>query len=195
MVVQAQAKQYTPADYLELERQAEIRHEYIAGTIIPMTGGTPDHNQIALNLSGALNFALRQQLCRVFMSDQRLWIPEKQLYTYPDVMVVQGNLSFQEGRRDTLTNPVLIAEVLSPSTEAYDRGAKFAAYRTIPTLQEYLLISQSGYQVEQFTKTEDERWLLRDYSRDIDTLTLQSIAFTISLLDLYAKVEFVPAEQ
>jgi Uma2 family endonuclease len=125
---------YSPEEYLEIEVKSEERHEYINGQIIPMTGGTPNHNQIAGNFYAALNFALKRQPLRVFVTDQRLWIPQKRINTYPDVMVVAGELEFQEGRKDTLTNPRMIAEVLSKSTKSYDRDEKFAAYRTIAQL-------------------------------------------------------------
>lgn len=133
MIMQAKKTQnYTLEEYLELEISSEERHEYINGEIISMTGGTPNHNQVTGNLYAALNFALKRQPYRVFITDQRLWIPEKQIYTYPDIMVVRGNLQFQEGRKDTLTNPLVIAEVLSSSTRNYDKDKKFAAYQTSP---------------------------------------------------------------
>src|SRR4028118_1329739 len=149
MIMQAEDKKiYTPEEYLEFEVNSEERHEYINGEIVLMTGGTPNHNQIAGNFYAALNFALKRQPYRVFVTDQRLWIPKKRIYTYPDVMVVQGELQFQEGRTDTITNPVMIAEVLSKSTAGYDRGDKFAAYRTIPSFQEHVLIEQYTMHVE-----------------------------------------------
>jgi Uma2 family endonuclease len=170
MIAQTQTlRTYSPEEYLELEVASDTRHEYIDGEIVPMTGGMPNHNQILLNLAGALNFVLRQQPYRVFVADQRLWIPQRRIYTYPDVMVIEGALAYQAGRRDTLTNPVLIVEVLSKSTRDYDspaetlcdRGDKFSAYRTIPTFQEYLLIDQYGYQVEQYTKTGEKKWVFQ----------------------------------
>lgn len=153
MVMQAnEKKNYTSEEYLELELNSEQRHEYINGEIIPMTGGTPNHNQIAGNFYAALNFALKRQPYRVFVTDQRLWIPKKRIYTYPDVMVVRGELQLQEGRRDTLINPFIIAEVLSAATRSYDKDEKFLAYRTIPTFQEYLLIDQYKVHIEHFLK-------------------------------------------
>ncbi len=122
--------------------------------------------------------------------DQRLWIPRKRIYTYPDVMVVQGELQLQEGRKDTITNPILITEVLSESTEAYDRSGKFAAYRTIPTLQEYILIDQYSMHVEQFSRTEPRKWTFSEYDDADALLTLSSVPFEISLVDLYDKVDF-----
>jgi len=190
MIVQAEkTTNYTPEEYLELEISSEERHEYINGEIVPMTGGIPNHNQISLNLSGTLNFALKRQPYRVFVTDQRLWIPEKRIYTYPDVMVVRGDLQFQEGRKDTLTNPLIIAEVLSSSTRNYDKDEKFAAYRTIPSFQEYLLIDQSTLHVEQYFRTDRKHWNFTEYDGANETVTLNSIPFQILLVDLYDKVE------
>ncbi len=182
-------KLYTPEEYLEFEINSENRHEYINGEIVLMTGGTPNHNQIAGNFYAALNFALKRQPYRVFVTDQRLWIPRKRIYTYPDVMVVQGELQFQEGRRDTITNPLIIAEVLSESTRSYDKDAKFAAYRTIPSFQEYLLIDQYTMHIEHYFKTERKRWTFYEYDDTDEILSLNSFSFQITLADIYDKVE------
>lgn len=191
MIMQAEEKKiYTPEDYLEYEVNSEERHEYINGEITLMTGGTPNHNQIAGNFYAALNFALKRQPYRVFVTDQRLWIPQKRIYTYPDVMVVQGELQLQEGRRDTITNPVMIAEVLSASTRSYDKDEKFAAYRTIPSFQEYLLIDQYTMHVEQYLKTEQKRWTFTEYDEANEIVSLNSVPFQIMLTDIYDKVEF-----
>ena len=196
MVMQAQEKRYyTAEEYLELEVNSEERHEFIDGEVIPMTGGTPNHNQIVGNFYATLNFALKRQPYRVFFAEQRLWIVKKKLYTYPDVMVVQGDLQFQEGRRDTITNPTIIAEVLSQSTAGYDRGKKFQAYRTIPTVQEYILIDQYTIHVEQFIRTESRKWLLTEYEDESAILSLASIPLTIVLADIYDKVDFESGEQ
>ncbi|GAX43678.1 hypothetical protein NIES4075_46930 [Tolypothrix sp. NIES-4075] len=181
---------YSPEEYLEIEVKSEERHEYINGQIIPMTGGTPNHNQITGNFYAALNFALKRQPFRVFVTDQRLWIPQKRINTYPDVMVVAGELQFQEGRKDTLTNPIMIAEVLSKSTKSYDRDEKFAAYRTITSFQEYLLIDQYTMHVEQYSKTDNNRWIFTEYEDADVTISLASISFEISLADIYDKVDF-----
>lgn len=183
-------KNYTPAEYLELEIGSQERHEYIDGDIVLMVGGMPNHNRIILNIAAALNFALKRQPYDVFVTDQRLWIPRKRIYTYPDVMVIQGALQLQEGRRDTITNPVMIVEVLSDSTAAYDRGDKFAAYRTLPTFQEYLLIDQYNLHVEQYYKTEPRQWIFSEYDGEAAVLHLNSVPFEISFADLYDKVDF-----
>ena len=195
MIMQLKEKKvYTPEEYIDIEVNSEERHEYINGEIILMTGGTPNHNQIALNLSGALNFALKRQPYRVFVTDQRLWITRKRIYTYPDVMVVQGDLQLQEGRRDTITNPLMIAEVLSDSTRNYDKDKKFAAYRTIPSFQEYLLIDQYTMHIEQYFKTEQKRWTFSEYDDANETVSLNSIPFQIMLEEIYDKVDFELAE-
>ena len=181
---------YTTEEYLELEIDSQEKHEYINGEIVAMTGGTPNHNQIALNLAGALNFILKSQPYQVFITDQRLWIPNKKIYTYPDVMIIHGKLQFQEGRRDTITNPLIIAEVLSKSTKNYELVEKFAAYRTIPTFQEYILIDQYSFYVEHYRKTNDNEWLFSEYQGENTLLSLNSIFFEITLKDIYAKVDF-----
>lgn len=196
MIAQPQLpQQYSPAEYLDLELSSDARHEYINGEIVPMIGGTLNHNQILLNLASELNFALKKQPYRVFAADQRLWIPEATIYTYPDVMVVAGELAYQPGRRDTLTNPLLIVEVLSASTRSYDRGDKFAAYRTIPTLAEYLLVDQYRYQqyryqIEHYAKTGAKQWLLQVYDEQETTLQLTALEVAIALTDVYDKVQF-----
>ncbi|MBF2005779.1 MAG: Uma2 family endonuclease [Chlorogloeopsis fritschii C42_A2020_084] len=181
---------YSPEEYLELEVNSEDRHEYIDGQIIFMAGGTPNHNQIALNFSSTLNFALKRQPYRVFVADQRLWIPNKRIHTYPDVMVVAGELQFTEERRDTITNPVMIAEVLSKSTKSYDRDEKFAAYRTIPTFKEYILIDQYTLHVEQYCKADNNKWIFSEYEDGDITLSLASVPCQILLADIYDKVDF-----
>jgi len=188
--MQAEQLYYSPEEYLELEVASGDRHEYINGQIILMTGGLPNHNQIAGNLYATLNFALRRKSYQAFMTDQRLWIPQRRIYTYPDVMAVASPLELQEGRKDTLTNPILIAEVLSKSTQSYDRGGKFAAYRTIPSVQEYILIDQHSVQVNQYIKKESNEWVFRAYEAESDVLALASVPCEISLADLYDKVEF-----
>lgn len=181
---------YTPEEYLELEVQSLEKNEYINGEIIPMVGGMPNHNLIIGNFYAALNFALRRQPYFVFVSDQRLWIPKARIYTYPDVMIVQGELQLQTGRKDTIINPLIIIEVLSKSTQEYDRGDKFKAYRTIPSFQEYILVDQYSYHVEQYSKTDNNQWLFSEQDGETATLQLTKIPFNISLLDLYDKVNF-----
>jgi Uma2 family endonuclease len=190
MIMQAEEKKnYTPDEYLEFEVNSDTRHEYINREIIPMTGGTPEHNEIASILNAALRVSLKGKPYSIFIADQRLWIPDRKLYTYPDVMVVPRPLERQQGRTDTITNPVMIAEVLSKSTKSYDRDEKFSAYRTIPTFREYLLIDQYKIQVEQYSKTESNKWVFTEYNSIESQISLLSIPFEICLADLYESIE------
>lgn len=179
----------TPAEYLEQELATDTRNEYRNGAIIPMTGGTPDHNDIAGNLYVLLKLALKGKPYRTFYTDQRLWIPEQNLYTYPDVMVVEKPLQLQTGRTDTIMNPCLIAEVLSKSTRDYDHGDKFSAYRTIDGFSEYLLIDQYSIHVEHYVKTAANQWLLSEYRDRTITLDLRTVATPITISDLYENIE------
>ncbi|MEZ2277797.1 MAG: Uma2 family endonuclease [Microcoleus sp.] len=181
---------YSSEEYLMLEEVAEFRSEYQDGRIIPMTGGTPNHNQIAVNFGGTLNFATKGQPYRVFINDLRLWIPSKRLYTYPDVMLVAGKLEFAEGRKDTISNVVMIAEVLSASTADYDRGGKFKLFRSIPSFREYVLIDQYEMHVEQFVKTDDNKWVLSEYDGADAVLRLSCVEFEMRLGDIYDRVDF-----
>ncbi|MBN3962640.1 Uma2 family endonuclease [Nostoc sp. NMS8] len=189
-----QQRYYTPEEYLELEEAAEYKSEYIDGQIIPMAGGTINHNRISLNLSAALNFAFRQQDYEVFMGDVRLWIPQKLTYTYPDVMIMAGKPEFFNNRKDIILNPQIIVEVLSKSTKGYDSEDKFHAYRTISTFQEYLLIDQTRIHVDQFSKTGKKQWTLREYDEEDEAIALVTVPFEISLQDLYNKVKFESVE-
>lgn len=185
---------YTPDEYLQLEEDAETRNEYVDGQIIPMAGGTTNHNRIALNLSAALNFAFRQENYEVFMSDVRLWIPERRIYTYPDVMIVAGEPQYLNDRTDIILNPQVIIEVLSNSTQGYDRENKFAAYRTIPTFQEYILVDQTRIRVEQFSKSAKKRWIMCEYDNEDEKVALTTLPFEITFADLYNKVKFPAIE-
>jgi len=185
-----QQRYYTPEEYLELEEAADYKSEYIDGQIIPMAGGTVNHNQIALNLSTELNFAFKKQNYRVFMGDVRLWILQKRTYTYPDVMILAGEPEFFNNRKDIILNPQIIVEVLSKSTKGYDREDKFQTYRTISTFQEYLLIDQTRIHVDQFSKTGKKQWTLREYDEEDEAIALTTVPFEISLQDLYNKVNF-----
>lgn len=184
-------RRYTIEEYLELEFASETRSEYRNGEIVPMTGGTPDHNDIAGNLYIPLKLALKGKAYRTFYTDQRLWIPDRSLYTYPDVMVVEKPLQLQSGRTDTVMNPCFITEVLSQSTQDYDRGEKFGAYRTLESFQEYLLISQYCIHVEHYVKTSVNQWLLSEYSDPTVTLTLSTFGLQLQIADFYENIEFM----
>jgi Uma2 family endonuclease len=190
MVAQIEKKTYTSAEYLDLELNSQERHEYINGAIIPMTGGTPNHNDIAGNLYVLLKLALKGKAYRTFYTDQRLWVPKRNLHTYPDVMVVEKPLQLQTGRTDTVINPCLIAEVLSKSTQDYDRGEKFVAYRTTEGFCEYLLIDQYTIHVEHFVKTAAHQWSFTEYDDPNVTLSLNAIGSQIQIADLYENIDF-----
>ncbi|MEG4442918.1 Uma2 family endonuclease [Microcoleus sp. AT9_B5] len=190
MIAQVEIKTYTAQEYLELEINSQDRHEFINGEIVLMAGGTPNHNEITSILNAILRVSLKGKPYSIFASDQRLWVPQLNNYTYPDVMVVAKPIELQSGRTDTITNPLLIAEVLSKGTKAYDRDEKFAAYRTVPSFQEYLLIDQYRLQVEQYSKTDANKWIFSEYSCMGDRLSLTSVAVEISLADLYENIEF-----
>ncbi|MCL1469214.1 Uma2 family endonuclease [Argonema antarcticum] len=190
MIAQIETKNYTAEEYLELEIASETRNEYYNGEIIPMTGGTPNHNDIAGNLYILLKLALKGKAYRTFYVDQRLWIPDVSLYTYPDVMVLQKPLELQTGRKDTVINPCFIGEVLSKSTQNYDRSEKFAAYRTIPTFQEYLLIDQYRIHVEHYVKTAVNQWIFSEYDDPNVTLSFRVFEFQIKIAELYENIDF-----
>lgn len=182
-------KTYTPEEYLALEEKAEYKHEYRNGEIIAMAGGTINHNEIVTNLCTYLKIALKGQKYRVFIGDVRLWIPRNNQYTYPDVMVISGEPIFHQGNT-TITNPLLVMEVLSQSTQDYDRGTKFSYYRSIPQLQEYILIDQYSCKIEQFTKNNQGQWLLTEYESQEETISLDSLKLQVSIDDIYEQVKF-----
>ena len=182
--------QYTPSQYLALERVAEFKHEYYDGYITAMAFVSPEHNRIALNIASRLNTEFKNRECQAFVSDIRLCVSSTGLYTYPDVMAVCGESRFQniEGV-ESLLNPTIIVEVLSPTTESYDRGAKFGHYRQLPSLKEYVLVSQDKVLVERYTRQGDD-WVLSEFKGRADTLQLLSIDCAVSLREIYAKVKF-----
>ncbi len=188
-----QLKIYTPAEYLALEETATERHEYRDGKIVQMTGATTDHNQICLNFVSVFKAALRGQGYRIFMTDVKVGIPDYAVYTYPDLLIVQGQPVYEGEKKLVVLNPYAIVEVLSKSTQSYDRGEKFFYYRSLPSLQEYLLIDQYSYHLEQYVRQGSDRWLLRLYDGAETKLELGSLPLAIEAADLYEDVEF-PAE-
>jgi Uma2 family endonuclease len=188
----APVTRYTPAQYIDRERNALTKSEYFAGKIFAMTGGTEPHNLIAVNAGAELRQQLKQRPCKVYLSDMRVRVSATGLYTYPDVVVVCGEAEFEDEHRDTLLNPTVLVEVLSPSTEAYNRGKRFGHYRIIPSLKEYVLISQDRHLVEVFTRQPDGHWLLAEASRLDETIPLGSIQATLRLVEVYEKVELAP---
>lgn len=186
-----QAKTYvTPEEYLAYERRAEYRNEYFDGGIYAMTGASRKHNLIAGNIFAELKRQLRDKPCEAYISDMRVRIPAANIYTYPDVSVVCGEPEFEDAEVDTLLNPILIVEVLSKSTANYDRAEKFTHYRTLPSLTEYLLVSQGEPHVTHYVKQPDGRWLLSDI-RGLESLfELASVRCSLALREVYDRVSF-----
>ena len=181
---------YSFAEYLQLEETAAYKNEYQDGEIVPMTGGTTDHNKIALNFAAYLKFALKEQKYNIFIGDVKLWIAQYRQATYPDVMLIEGEPIYYETGKTTVTNPRLIVEVLSKSTQNYDQGDKFLYYRSLPELQEYILISQSRPYIMQYNKTEENKWLLTEYEGENASLSLTSVNFALSFQEIYEGVTF-----
>ncbi|MEG4249301.1 Uma2 family endonuclease [Microcoleus sp. Pol10D4] len=194
MLVQSKKKFYTPDEYRDLEETAEFRNEYRDGEIVQMSGGSINHSQIIGNIYAFLKSALRGKNARPFMSDLRLWIPRYRRGTYPDVMVVEGELVCTEGRKDEILNPVLIVEVLSKSTKDFDREDKFRFYRSIPEFREYVLVNQSEFLVAQYIKTESNEWLFREYEAESAIVSFASVEVQMSMLDIYELVVFESQE-
>lgn len=188
MFVQTSPRLYSIEEYLEHEETAECRSEYRDGEIIPMAGGSINHNRIIRNLSRLLELGLQEQPYEVFLSDLRLWIPRYREYTYPDILIIQGEPIFQEGRSDTVINPSIIVEVLSKSTSSRDRGDKFTYYRSIPEFQEYILIDQYQIHIEHFSKTPEGNWLFKESDDEAGILTLVSANCQISHRQIYERV-------
>jgi Uma2 family endonuclease len=175
---------YTPEEYLALERHAEFKSEYLDGRIVAMTGASAVHNRLAGAVYAELRTRLRGTPCETFISDVRVQIGAGRRFTYPDVVAVCGEPRFMDGTLDTLLNAALIVEVLSPSTEAYDRGDKFLHYRGIESLQEYVLVAQDRVLVERFVRA-DEFWRLSTLS-DLDaSLELTCVGCEIPLREIY----------
>ncbi|HLP87571.1 MAG TPA: Uma2 family endonuclease [Nostocaceae cyanobacterium] len=188
--MQTQQRYYSPEEYLAQEEVAEFRSEYRNGEIIPMTGGSINHNQITGNVYAFLRFALHGKSFKPYIGDLRLWIPRYREYTYPDVLVISGQPVFQPQRTDTILNPCLIVEVLSNSTKNRDRTDKFRYYRSINEFQEYLLIDQYEIAIEHYTKSEGDAWLFRAYESNTEKIVLTSVNVEIPLVDIYEGVDF-----
>src|SRR5690348_6402188 len=182
---------YTHEQYLELDRQSDIRHEYVGGEVFAMTGASRRHNLITANVTSSLNPQLKGRQCEVYASDMRVKISATGLYTYPDVVVVCGSPVFEDQEIDTLVNPTVIIEVLSRSTEGYDRGEKSGHYRKLDSLLEYILISQDKTHIEHYVRQPDNQWLLSEADDLTVLITLPSINCQLALADIYDKVELV----
>ena len=178
----------TPQQYLARERQAETKSEYLRGEMFAMSGASREHNLVATNVSRELSTQLRDRECEVYPSDMRVKVSSTGLYTYPDVTVACDEPKFEDAQVDTLLNPRVIVEVLSPSTADYDRGGKFSHYRRLPSLQEYLLISQDVPLVEHYVRQGPDQWQLTE-QRSLDAvIALPSIQCRLPLAEIYLKV-------
>lgn len=180
---------HTVEQYFATEYRTEYRNEYRDGQILVLPSGTADHNRITMNVAVALRNHLRPTPCEVFMLAVRIFIEKCAVYTYPDIMVICGSLQHAPGRNDTVTNPALIVEVLSPSTEAYDRGKKFEFYRTIDSLKEYVLIDQSRMVVDRHRPLGLGRWEMTAFENPDDVLALTSVGVDLTLAAIYEGVE------
>lgn len=183
-------KLYTLEEYLSFEEKTDNKHEYQQGHIVAMAGASIEHNRIALNLGAELRYHLKDKPCNAFVSDLRVSIEEKNIFAYPDVMVVCDEAQFFEERDDTIVNPTIVVEILSKSTQAYDHTDKFHAYWTLASLLEYVLIDQYRIQIEYFRRVDEKRWELLIFNRLEDDLIFKSIDIIIPLAEIYRDVTF-----
>ena len=190
MLTRSPTKTLSLEEYRNLETIAEVKHEYHDGEIIEMTGGSINHNSILINLIVLLKLALRGTNYRLQSSDLRLWIPQYNRGLYPDLMLIAGEPLFSDNRNDEILNPCVIIEVLSPSTSGYDRGDKFRYYRSIPQLNQYLLVSQGEILIESYSKTSENNWLLQEYTPARGIISLDSLGISLNLADIYEGIDF-----
>lgn len=183
------SKHFITADeYLHRERQAEFRSEYFRGEMFAMAGASANHNLIVLNGGASLRDQLKKKPCRVYPSDLKLRIEATGLYTYPDLSVVCGEPQLENDAGDVLLNPIVLVEVLSDSTEAYDRGKKFEHYRTIPSLKHYVLIAQDRHSIDCFTRGPDDSWNLTSCQGLEENVSLDAIECELAAAEVYDKV-------
>jgi|LakMenE18May11ns_1017448.scaffolds.fasta_scaffold9945082_2 Uma2 family endonuclease len=185
-------KGITLSEYEERERTSEVKSEYYRGEIFAMAGGSANHSLISTNVASELRQALKERPCRVFNSDLRIKVEESGLYTYPDVTVVCGPLEYDADVSQTVTNPIVLIEVLSDSTESYDRGTKASHYRRISSLRELILISQKEACIEVYLRQADDAWLLRDARSLQDQIRLESLDVSLPISEIYRGVTFDP---
>ena len=184
-------QRHTIQQYLAWERKADQKSEYYAGEIVLMAGGSPNHNRIAGNTYAEFNFGLRGSTCEGFNSDQRVFVQQHELYTYPDASVVCGPIDYDPNDGDAIANPVVLVEVLSPSTKNYDQGGKFELYRSIDTFRDYVVVHQDQVFIEYWHKGDDGHWVLTEI-RDIEaSLTLRAIDFTVTVRRIYERVDWL----
>ncbi len=177
-------------DWLAAEREAvDSRSEFAGGEVFAMTGGSEAHNTISVNISAELRAQFKRRPCHVYAGDMKVRMDAADIAAYPDIMAVCGERAYYDQRRDIITNPALIIEILSESTEAYDRGDKFAHYRTLPSLTTYLLVSQHRTAAELYVRQDDGRWLLGTYDSLFDSVPLICVEASLALAEVYDKVE------
>jgi Uma2 family endonuclease len=181
---------FTPEDYLDLERQSEIRHEFLDGTVYAMAGESPTHSAICFNLNVAIGLQLRGTNCRGFSPNMKVRAGEAGLFAYPDLAVACGEAFFHDKHGDVLLNPVVIFEVLSRSTQTYDRGEKFERYKSIETLRDYVLVSQDRPHLEHFSLRPDGTWAHAEFDGAEAALTLDSVNCRVALADIYDRIDF-----
>jgi Uma2 family endonuclease len=177
-------------DYLQAERQNPTKREYLAGEVRALAGASEPHNIIVFNLGGMLYHSLRGKSCRGYVVDMRVKVPELPAYLYPDVVIVCGQPQFEDEQKDNLLNPTVVIEVLSPSTEAFDRGEKFATYQRIPTLREYLLVAQDRTYVEHFIRQPNGQWSCRVYDQPEQSVALLGGTVSLPLQGIYEGISF-----
>lgn len=190
MAALRQLRTFTPDEYLAVETQADYKSEYYQGQIYALAGGTIRHSQIAINVIIGLSNALADKPCQVFNSDLRLNVQPNGLYTYPDVIVICGKVELLPGRQDTVTNPILIVEVLSEFTRDYDMTFKFELYRALPTLAHYVLVDSDKAFVHYFRKLGDGQWLMQEWTHLTDVIDLSPLEVQLTLSQFYRSVEF-----
>jgi Uma2 family endonuclease len=193
VVCDATTTYLTLEEYRAIEETAEERHEYRNGEIITMPGGSPAHSRITVDITTFLNLTLRDTNFQTYNSDLRIWIPSFDCGTYPDVLAIDGEPEFNGDRPDEILNPRLIIEVLSPSTEAYDRGEKFRKYRSIPSFCEYLLVSQTEPYIEQYhnlDRDSNDRWQWQVYDSIEKSIVLHSLNIEVPLTEIYRRIKF-----
>lgn len=193
MAVPQSTRRLSAGEYLQIERAAEFRSEFYDGEMFAMAGGSPEHSLITANAIRAFGNRLEKAPCVAYTADLRIKVEATGLWTYPDMSIICGPLQLVEGTEDTVLNPTLLLEVLSDSTEAYDRGKKFENYRQISSLQEYLLVSQKEPRIEQYIRQPDRRWILNEAVGLEKSLELPSLKISVSLAEIFARVTFKPA--
>jgi Uma2 family endonuclease len=195
MSTQPKRSLLTAREYLEIERQAEFKSEYYQGEMFAMAGARRPHNRIASSVIRVLDTQLLERDCNIYPSDMRVKIEKIEKYTYPDVVVTCGKEIFEDDYVDTLLNPVVIFEILSDSTEAYDRGKKFQHYQFIESLGEYILITQDSIRVEQYVRQSDRTWTYYEYHTLDDVVKLETIGCELALKDVYIKIPNILAQK